>query len=163
MARAIKHLPFGWLLATTILIVVACGGALATVGVVDPSSEPAADRHVALSTATGNDVMVTIADASGMVRDATSGTPGDGASVEPYRVVVTNDDPSTLRLTWTGGPCDAEDRLSIDRTGRELLLIEPECAGDLVAFDRVLVLHLSNPIDATEVHAVLQGGLDTPG
>jgi hypothetical protein len=163
MRRAITQARFAWLLATAVLVVVACGGALATSGVVDPSPEPAEDRHVPLLTATGHDITVTITDESGTLLDATSGTPGDGASVEPYRVVVTNDDASTLRLVWTGGPCNADDTLKIDRTGRAFLLVEPECDGDSVAFDRILILHLSSPTDAADVQAVLQDGLDTPG
>jgi hypothetical protein len=78
-------------------------------------------------------------------------------------VLAENVDATTLRLTWTGGPCDVADTLAIDSTGRTFLLVEPECPGDAVAFDRVLLLHLSSPIDAAEVHAVLQDGLDTEG
>jgi hypothetical protein len=130
--------------------------ALATAAVQPPT-------RVVLSQATGNDVTIDIDDASGTLVDATSGTPGDGASVEPYQLVVTNDDPSTLRLTWVGGPCDATDTLSIDPDALTFLLVQPECPGDAVAYDRILILEFSRPIAAADVQASLQDGLDTPG
>ena len=166
----------GWLVIPALFLVTACGDASsATVPADDPTTRPTASAvespsmsgdpvtHVALTIQTGHDVTVDIRDASGLLRDATSGTPGDGASVAPYDVAVTNDDPSTLRLTWSGGPCDAADVLDISASGREIRLVEPECAGDAVAFDRVLLLHMTSPIDSAEVHAVLQDGLDTNG
>jgi hypothetical protein len=126
-----------------------------------PAAQPPA--RVVLSQAPGNDVTIDIDDASGTLIDATSGTPGDGASVEPYQLVVTNDDLSTLRLTWVGGPCDATDTLSIDPEGLSFLLVQPECPGDAVAYDRILILEFSRPIAAADVRASLQDGLDTPG
>jgi hypothetical protein len=163
VSRTIATNRLTWIAIAALALVGACGGTSASPPRPVSPQPPDAIQHDALTTATGHDVTVTVTDESGMLDEATSGTPGDGASVEPYRVVVTNDDPSTLRMVWVGGPCDADDSLTIDSTGRNLLLVEPECAGDAVAFDRVLVLHLSSPIDATEVHAVLQDGLDTPG
>ena len=50
----------------------------------------------------------------------TTGSPGDGASVEPGQLLIVNDDPSTLRLTWTGGPCATADLLLIDPTRRRV-------------------------------------------
>jgi hypothetical protein len=117
---------------------------------------------VALANATGNDVAIEIVDESGTLRAATSGTPGDGASVKPYTVTVGNDGP-TLRLTWVDGPCDAQDLLAIDETGRRFLLVQPECPGDGVVFDRVLVLGFAESIDAGDVVAILQDGLDSTG
>jgi hypothetical protein len=163
VSRTIATSRSTWVAIAALAFAGACGGSPASAPATVAAPPSDAIQHVAVSTATGHDVTVTITDESGLLVEATSGTPGDGASVEPYRVVVTNDDPSTLRMVWVGGPCDADDSLTIDSTGRNLLLVEPECAGDAVAFDRVLVLHLSSPIDATEVHAVLQDGLDTPG
>ena len=64
--------------------------------------------------AAGDDVTVDVADGSGTLLEATSGEPGDGASVEPGQLHIVNDDPSTLRLTWTGGPCATADLLLID-------------------------------------------------
>jgi len=125
-----------------------------------PSGGPGS-FHVVLETATDEVVTLDISDASATVVEVRSGAPGDGASVEPYTVRVTNDDPTTLRLTWVGGPCDARDTLAIDATVSQLLLVQPECGGDAVAFDRILVLRFSAPIDAGEVQAVLQDGTDT--
>jgi hypothetical protein len=127
------------------------------------TSAPQPPTSVDLSQATGNAVSIEIDDASGTLVDATSGTPGDGASVEPYQLVVTNDDRSTLRLTWVGGPCDATDTLSIAEDGTSFLLVQPECSGDAVAYDRILILEFSRPIAAADVQASIQDGLDTPG
>ena len=118
--------------------------------------------HVELVHATANTVTVDVQDASaGLVR-ASSGTPGDGASVEPYKLLVSNDNPTTLRLTWVGGPCDSANTLTIDATGRQFLLVQPECSGDSIVNDRILILEFSRPIAAADVQAFLQDGLDTP-
>jgi hypothetical protein len=126
----------------------------------DPSGGPGSTQ-VVLETATANVVTLDINDASATVIEAHSGVPGDGASVEPYTVRVTNDDPSTLRLIWVGGPCDARDTLTIDAAARQFLLVQPECSGDAVAFDRILILRFSSPVDAGDVQAILQDGTDT--
>lgn len=124
-------------------------------------SSPVGALRVSLANASGNDVSIEIHDASGTVVAAESGTPGDGASVAPYTVAVSNDDPSTLRLMWVGGPCDAEAALLIDASRRQIAVIEPECPGDAVAFDRVLLVRFAEPIDHGAVEALLQDGLDT--
>jgi hypothetical protein len=46
---------------------------------------------------------------------------------------------------------------------RRFLLVQPECAGDAVAGDRILLVHFSDAIAAADVQATLQDGLDTPG
>jgi membrane protease YdiL (CAAX protease family) len=123
--------------------------------------KPGSAIHVVLAQATGKDVTIDVTDASGSLLTATSGTPGDGASVEPYKLVVSNDNPTTLRLTWVGGPCDSANTLSIDSTRHQFLLVQPECAGDSIATDRILVLTFDQPISATDIEAFLQDGLDT--
>jgi hypothetical protein len=116
---------------------------------------------VALANATGNRVTIEIGAPDGLVRSAESGSPGDGATVEPYRLVATNDDATALRLTWSGGPCDARDSLLIDPSLNRLVLIQPECPGDAVVFDRVLIVHLAAPLDVAGFDALLQDGVDT--
>jgi hypothetical protein len=116
---------------------------------------------VVLNQATGNDVIIEIEDLSGTLVNASSGDPGDGASVEPYTVVAANVDASSIELTWVGGPCDSTNTLSIDSTGSRFLLVQPECPGDAVAFDRRLVLTFAGPISASDVETSLQDGLDT--
>jgi len=44
-----------------------------------------------------------------------------------------------------------------------MVLIRPECPGDAVASDRILLLTFSEPMAAPDVQAVIQDGLDTPG
>jgi hypothetical protein len=128
-----------------------------------PGNTAQSGFHVELTLATDNDVTVDVVDDSSNLVEASSGTPGDGASVEPYTLRVSNDDPTTLRLTWVGGPCDSANTLEIDPSGRRFVLVQPECAGDAVAHDRILILEFAEPIAAVDVEAFLQDGLDTPG
>ena len=128
-----------------------------------PPASPPVSRVVALSSATGNDVSVEILAPEGLVLAAELGDPTDGASVGSYRLLVGNDEPNTLRLSWTGGPCDARDVLTIDPELKRILLIQPECSGDALAFDRVLVVHLAVPTDADAWQSAMQDGLDTAG
>ncbi len=122
---------------------------------------------VDLENATGADVEVDIVDHTGSVVDAVSGTPGDGASVEPYTIVVENVDDRTLRLTWVDFPIDSDLALYIDETatGLRVVLVQPEPteATDAMAFDRILELTFDAPVAADQVEAILQDGLDTPG
>ena len=71
---------------------------------------------VDLANATGADVYVDIADRSGLLIDAESGTPGDGMSVEPYTLKVENLDATTLHLTWVDFPIDNALALYIDES-----------------------------------------------
>jgi hypothetical protein len=116
---------------------------------------------VALDQSTDNDVTVEITDASGSLVDASSGVPGDGASVEPYTVAASNVDATTIRLVWTDGPCDSLSTLTIDASATRLLLVQPECPGDAVGFDRVLDLWFSRAVDASSLEISLQDGIDT--
>src|SRR5687768_9398745 len=63
----------------------------------EPSAGSSSNLHVILAQATNDDVTIDVMDASGSLLSASSGSPGDGASVEPYTVDVANDGPSTLR------------------------------------------------------------------
>jgi hypothetical protein len=130
-----------------------------------PGSTPAPTGpiQVSLDQASGSAVTIEVTDGSGHLLSAASGTPGDGASVEPYTVAVSNVDASTLRLTWVDGPCDSASTLTIDASARRFLLVQPECSGDAVAFDRVLELYFDRPIDAGQIEISLQDGIDTAG
>jgi hypothetical protein len=122
---------------------------------------------VDLANATGAAVHVDIVDHTGLLVDAASGTPGDGASVEGYTLAAVNVDAKTIKLTWIDFPIDNGLSLYIDRINGHLrlLLIQPEPSGttDAIGFDRELVLTFSQPVSAGSVETFLQGGLDTPG
>ena len=130
-----------------------------------PTAAPSAGRtfHVQLANETGRDVTIDVKDESGRLVEATSGTPGDGASVPPNVAVVANDDASTLRLTWAGPPCANDGLLVIDASAALFTIVQPDCTGDSIAFDRVLILTFSGLIEAADVEAVIQTGIDTPG
>ena len=133
----------------------------------DEGGSDAMPIKVDLANATGADVYVDIADRSGLLIDAESGTPGDGMSVEPYTLKVENLDATTLHLTWVDFPIDNALALYIDESeaGIRLVLVQPEPTGpaDAIGFDRELILSFSEPISADQVEAFLQDGLDTPG
>jgi len=139
----------------------------------DPTAEPtdegsdAMPIKVDLDNVTGADVYVDIADRTGLLVGAKSGTPAEGQSVAPYMLEVENLDATTLKLTWVDYPIDNALALFIDESdgGIRLLLVQPEPTGptDSIALDRELILSFSQPISASEVGAFLQDGLDTPG
>ncbi len=85
-----------------------------------PSEEPGSDLmpiRVELDSTTGQDVYVDILDRTGSIKAATTGQPGDGATVEPYTVEVENIDARTLRLSWTDYPIDNALSLFVDQAG----------------------------------------------
>ena len=122
---------------------------------------PIGSAHVKLTVATADVVTIDVTDASTTMVRAKSGKPGDGATVETYALIVKNLTPTTIRLTWTGGPCDSANQLFIDKGRKQLLLVQPGCSGDSVATDRILDLTFSTPIKASTLDAYLQEGLDT--
>lgn len=133
-----------------------------------PSNVPGAGTiKLVLANATGADVSVDIVDGTGRLVGAESGAPGDGMSVEPGTLEVENVDPTTLRLTWVDYPIDNFLTLHIDESEGviRLLLVQPAPTGptDSIGFDRELILAFSEPIEADQVDAFLQEGLDTPG
>ncbi len=119
--------------------------------------------HIVLLQAVGDDVTVNVADSSGTLVEATSGVPGDGASVESGQLVVGNDDSSTLRLTWTGGSCASDDVLLIDAARRAFVLGQRTCEGDALVTDRILILRFSEPIAAGDVDARVADGFAIGG
>ena len=134
-----------------------------TTASVAPASSPSAAGaiHVVLAVATPDKVTIDVADLSKTLVSAASGAPGDGASVEAYKLFVTQRSPTSVRLTWVGGPCDSANSLSIDESRKRLLLVQPECPGDAIATDRILDLVFSSPVASSHFEAFLQEGLDT--
>ncbi len=128
-----------------------------------PAQAAGSPIHVVLANATSNAVTIDVTDESATLVSATSGSPGDGASVEAYTLAVTNESPTTLRLTWLGGPCDSANTLSIDAARSTLLLVQPECPGDAIATDRILDLEFTSAVTAADFQAFVQDGVDTPG
>jgi hypothetical protein len=139
----------------------------------NPSHDSADDGHDAipinldLDTFDGHAVSLDIVDRTGSITSATSGRPGDGASVEAYTVEVVNVDDRTIRLAWIDDPIDNRLALFVDEVdGRlQLLLVQPEPRGDTdsIGFDRQVDLTFDHAVDASTVRAILQDGLDTPG
>ena len=129
-----------------------------------PVRSPAGPITVQLETATGHRVSIAILDDGHHVVAARSGTPGDGASVPFGSVQAKNVGPTTVQLTWSDTPGDAELGLYVSEDAMVVLVLRPERpAGDAIAFDRVLVVEFDRPVDAATLHLGVQEGLDTAG
>jgi hypothetical protein len=132
---------------------------------VDPSDggDDLMPIKVDLENATGDDVYVDIVDRGSHIVRATSGTPGDGATVAPYTVEVAQVDDHTVRLTWSDMPGDNALALYVDETGTRLILVQPEHDGDSMGLDRILILEFDAPVSASDLQVSIQQGVDTPG
>jgi len=98
---------------------------------------------------------IEIVDESGTLVEAASGQPGEGGSSSAENADVANDpaDPATIVLTWTGLASDKDQRLTISPDGRTMTLDVQQGCGDLLPFDRVLILTFDGPVPAGEVTA----------
>ena len=134
-----------------------------------PSAKPsvppvdAMPLTVDLETLTPHHVHVDIADLSGRLVSAVSGTPTASAPFDMYILRVENIDARTLRLTWVDRPGDNALALYINADASRFLMIQPEhdSRGDTILHDRVLILTFRDPISASDVEPFLQEGLDT--
>jgi hypothetical protein len=119
--------------------------------------------NVDLTLSTGRTASIEIKDDSGMLIEASSGTPGDGASVAEGTIELKNGGPNELTLTWSGPPCATDNFMLIEGGAARMTIVQPMCSGDAIALDRVLLLTFSSPVSDTSVEAILQAGGDTPG
>jgi len=132
-----------------------------------PSASPSTAAEpfrldVPLTIATPHTVTARVVDWTGVVNGATSGTPGDGASVPFDEIRIANAGDSALDVTWAGGPCDQIVSVVLDANPSRLTVVQEPCTGDAIAFDRIVHLELARPVDATTIEGVLQLGGDTP-
>ena len=117
---------------------------------------------VPLTIATAHTVTARVVDWTGVVSGASSGRPGDGASVPFDEIRIANAGDTALDVTWAGGPCDQIVSVVLDANPSRLTVVQEPCTGDAIAFDRVVHLELARPVDATTIEGVLQLGGDTP-
>jgi hypothetical protein len=131
-----------------------------------PSDPPTTgDLAVALENLTGHDVSLVIDDATGKIRLAASGIPGDGMSVRWFDVKVENIDADTLRIVWVGLPRDEIVRLGVSEVDGQVRLRfvqdAPPANSDAVGFDRILELSFDEPVRSEDVLPSIQESLDT--
>ena len=134
---------------------------------VEPTASPSSASEpfrldVPLTIATSHTVTARVVDWTGVVSGATSGTPGDGASVPSDQVKITNAGETALDVTWAGGPCNQIVSVVLDANPSRLTVVQQPCQGDAVAFDRIVRLQLNGPVDAASIQGVMQLGGDTP-
>lgn len=128
-----------------------------------PSTAAAPFRlDVPLRIATPHAVTARVVDWTGVVNGATSGTPGDGASVPFDEIRIANAGDSALEVTWAGGPCDQVVSVVLDANPSRLTVVQEPCKGDAIAFDRIVRLQLDSPVEAASIEGVMQLGGDTP-
>jgi hypothetical protein len=125
----------------------------------NPSSSPNPSRIlVDLTVAAGQPQTVDVIDESGMLLEASSGSPTDGQGFPSDSVEVTNIDATTLQLGWAGFPCRTDHELRIGSDPRVMTLVRPPCEDvtDAIGVDRILILRFSEPIVAAEVAITIQ-------
>lgn len=112
---------------------------------------------VQLTVPEGQPQTVAVSDRSGLIVEATTGTPESGQSFPSDAVEVTNLDATTLQLGWAGFPCQTDHTLTIESDGRTMTLERPACSGvtDSIGVDRILVLRFSAPVAAAAVSIAL--------
>jgi len=161
------------------LIVAACGGVQATpsptsapptsapspaptgtpapAGTPLPSPTEGAGQNPEIVLDVANDwhVVATVVDATGRLVSATSGAAQATMTVRWFDSQVVNVDPSTASVTWVGLPRDEDITVDVTEAGGKLVLTitqaSPPLQSDAEGLDRVLVLKLGSPIDATDV------------
>ena len=132
-----------------------------------PSATPSSSAspspfHVVLAGQCCNEPSIDVVDLSGHLT-AVVAAPSDSITEEDF--TTTNDDPQTVRLTWTGSPCDTVHRLTV-AADFELALDRPKCFGDSVATFRAVLLTFDQPVDGGAMSRTLmegrgEGGLPT--
>jgi hypothetical protein len=128
--------------------------------------EDAVPITVHLETRTAADVYVDIVDRIGILGEAVTGHPAEGASIEPGVLKVENVDERTLRLSWSTWLLEGGLALYLDEDQdgpRFTLILPPPGDGtDAMAVDHILLLTFDEPVSADDVEAILQEGVDTP-
>lgn len=121
-----------------------------------PNVSPAS-FDVELTVTAGQPQTVTVIDGSGLLEEALSGSPADGQGFPFDAVEVSNLDPTTLQVAWSGFPCQTDHTLTIDPDRRTMTLDRPACSSetDSIGLDRILVLRFSEAIAASDVKVSL--------
>ena len=113
--------------------------------------------EVELDQGTVENVTVSVIDDSGLVAEAEAGT-GNTSASEIDEVVVENLDATSLRVSWIGSPCETTYELRVDEAAGTIDISTPTCLGDASAIGRVIVLRMSEPVDAEGFVANLTRG-----
>ncbi|HET7029477.1 MAG TPA: hypothetical protein VFI34_03120 [Candidatus Limnocylindrales bacterium] len=176
--RTIVGLRPGVLLAGAALLIAAIGLAIIGSGgnpepspslrpSTGPSSLPPAAfaRDVSLIVTAGQPLTVHVTDTSGFLLDATSGQPGDGASVGENDVRFSVDpaaDRNAMLVTWIGLGCETTGGVLVDVADKIVTITRESCSGDTLPLDRVLRLRFAGPVQPAAWHGFVGGGVASP-
>jgi hypothetical protein len=125
-----------------------------------PGPTPARSLPVGFADEHENTISVNVVDQSGTLETARAIRPADPtpdpqATVPPGGLLVWNQDPRSLRVTWGDGACATSYDLTIDTAARLISVSRPECSGDALGASRDLLLVFVTPIDAADVSSEL--------
>jgi len=131
------------------------------VPVPSPSADPdPAVVHIPLDIADEHDVVVSLQDPDGLVREARSGRAGDGMSVRWHDAELVQVDDRTIRVTWVGLPIDDTVDVVVERAGGAVSIrigqSAPPANSDATGYDRVLVLAFAAPVSADSIELEVQ-------
>jgi hypothetical protein len=122
-----------------------------------PSTSPSAGPSVSpigFTVDFGDGRTADVVDETGRLTSVAAGEPRTeqtGREIEVFAV-----DASTIRLVWTGGPCDRIHRLTV--TAAALDLERPTCAGDSIPFEFAVDLFFDGPVDPSAFSTSIETG-----
>jgi hypothetical protein len=104
----------------------------------------------------GNRFQVSIYDATTSVTsvDAANDQTGE-QGLAPNTGKIERTPYDEIQLTWSRSPCVADERLTIEPTGRTLTMTGTSCTPSTPAFDRQLRLQFATPVDATQLRLIV--------
>jgi hypothetical protein len=105
--------------------------------------------EVIISDEVGNETLVSVVDASGVLVDAEAADIGD--TFEGDGLVLTNASATAVFVSWVNCPTDTGNVLRIDAAVKSMILERGACAGDTMAVVKTIRLTFSRPVDERAV------------
>jgi hypothetical protein len=104
----------------------------------------------------GNRFQVSIYDATTSVTsvDAANDETGE-QGLAPNTGKIERTPYDEIQLTWSRSPCVADERLTIEPTGRILTMTGTACTPSTPVFDRQLRLQFATPVDVTQLRLIV--------
>jgi hypothetical protein len=114
-----------------------------------PTPSLPATFDVTITDEVGNETFVSVVDASGLLVGAEAADPTGRDQVEG--LLLTNESPETLVVSWVNCPTDSGNVLRIDNAVKTMTLERGRCLGDTVAVSKAIRLVFAQPVEASAV------------
>lgn len=114
-----------------------------------PTPSLPATFDVTITDEVGNETAVSVMDTTGYVVGADAADPTGRDQVEG--LLLTNESPVTLIVSWVNCPTDSGNVLRIDSAVKTMTLERGRCLGDTVAVSKAIRLTFSQPVEASAV------------